>query len=119
MEKFVHYLFLGNRAMARLQFRLECALNKKMIRNKKSYVDEIKALIQRKRAKFWGWKDPRNAFTVDNYLPHLDGDVYLICCFRKPDKILKSWKGKHSKELIDSYNRNIIKSVKKFVELED
>ena len=35
------------------------------------------------------------------------------------EKILKSWKGKYNKKLIDSYNKAIIKSLKKFCELDD
>jgi len=89
-------------------------LNKLIIRNGNIYKDKIQELIKRKKSKFWGWKDPRTAFTIEEYLPHLDNDVYLICCFRKPAKILKSWKGRYSKELIDSYNRAIIKAVKRF-----
>lgn len=94
-------------------------LNKLMIREpKKDWTQEIKQLIKRKKADFWGWKDPRTAFTIGKYLPHLGSDVYLICCFRKPEKILKSWKGKYNKKLIDSYNKAIIKSLKKFCELD-
>lgn len=95
-------------------------LNKLMIRHpEKNYDKEIKALIEKKRSKFWGWKDPRSSFTVDKYLKYLNNDVYLICCFRKPEKILKSWKGKYNKQLIDSYNKEIIKVLKEFCELKD
>jgi len=94
-------------------------LNKLMIRHPdKDWTQEIKQLIKRKKADFWGWKDPRSAFTVDKYLPHLSNDVYLICCFRKPKKILKSWKGKYNKKLIDSYNKAIIEALIKFCELD-
>lgn len=94
-------------------------LNKLIIRKpQKDWTSEIKQLIKKKRADFWGWKDPRTAFTINRYLTHLDNDVYLICCFRKPKKILKSWQGKYNKKLIDAYNQAIIKALKKFCELE-
>lgn len=74
----------------------------------------------------WGFKDPRLSLTGRLYLPYLKGDVYLFCCFRKPDRLLESlrrrWAGrpwlKHiNKGLIDRYNEGIISLIKDFCEL--
>lgn len=74
----------------------------------------------------WGFKDPRLSLTGKLYLSHLDGDVYLFCCFRKPDRLLKSlrkkWQGmpwiEHiNKEFIDRYNKGIISLIEDFCEL--
>ena len=70
--------------------------------------------------KMWGWKDPKTAFVLEKYLPHLKGDVYLICCFRKPKKVLESWqkskKTSGGKELLDKYNNALLEAIKKFLE---
>ena len=84
---------------------------------------DIKRLLSRERGKFWGWKDPRTNLTVEKFLPHLDDDVYLICCFRRPGRLVGSYKGKSgfgkkfSKDILDRYNKAILKTVKEFCEL--
>ena len=55
-----------------------------------SHSDEIVSLINRSQGKFWGWKDPRNSLTMQEFLPYIDGDVYLVCIFRKPSKVAES-----------------------------
>jgi len=81
----------------------------------------IKRLIARKKGKLWGWKDPVTSLTIKHYLPHLDGDPYLVCVFRKPQKIVNSYKdqegGRITKKLIDRYNNGIISAIKEFCEL--
>lgn len=93
-----------------------------------NFNEEIQSLIKKRKSSRWGWKDPRTALTIKKFLPYLDGDTYLICCFRKPNKITEStrlWniagaKGKGlSKEKIDKYNKSIISAIKEFCELED
>ncbi len=81
--------------------------------------NQVKSAIGKNKEKFWGFKDPRTSLTIQHYLPYLGGDVYLICCFRKPDRIIKSFGGKYgvNKKLIDRYNRSIIKAIKEFCEL--
>lgn len=108
--------------------------NRKMIRNAGGYwwdppseeeiikntVSNIEKKIERNKAKFWGFKDPRTSLTAKAWFPYLDGDVYLICCFRKPEKVVESYKDLDSRvnrELIDHYNKSIISAIKEFVEL--
>ncbi len=79
--------------------------------------DSIKKVIKKKKSKFWGFKDPRTVLTIDHYLPHLeDNDTYLICIFRKPKRVLKSYK--HDKriteDIIKIYNKKIIETIKRF-----
>lgn len=86
------------------------------------YDINIKRYIESRKDKFWGCKDPRASLTIKKYLPHLDGDVYLICCFRKPEKVIESYKNeKHGekvdKKLVDHYNKSIISAIKEFVGL--
>ncbi|MBN1168256.1 hypothetical protein JXA63_00040 [Candidatus Woesebacteria bacterium] len=89
---------------------------KKILATKQDH--RIKKHIKRKKSKMWGFKDPRTSLTIKKYLPHLDGDVYLICCFRKPKKILTRNRSKKvTKKLLDRYNRSIISAIKEFVEL--
>jgi len=84
--------------------------------------DKIRRAIKKNKPKFWGFKDPRTCLSFEHYLPHLDEDVYLICCFRKPKYIIKalkrgkSWRGKE-KKMIDLYNKSIINIIKKFCKL--
>jgi len=82
---------------------------------------------RKENSDFWGWKDTRTSFTLKKYLPHLEGnDIYLICCFRKPQRIVESYKAyDHRKqnanvidrEGVDKYNRIILEQVKDFVKL--
>ena len=84
---------------------------------------KIKKLIKKFKKRFWGWKDPQTSFTLKKYLPHLDGDVYLICTFRKPKHHLnkldwyRSANEAENKELLDKYNLAIIDGIKEFCEL--
>ncbi len=79
--------------------------------------NRIIKVIKSKKGKKWGFKDPRTSLTIKKYLPHLDGDVYLICCFRKPEKILQGRDERTNKKFIDHYNKAIISAIKEFVEL--
>lgn len=84
--------------------------------------EKVKNLIARYKTKMWGWKDPRTALTVENYLPYLkDDDVYLVAIFRKPEKVkaaLQRDKGDGDWDnIINTYNRNIIEAIKNFVGL--
>ena len=83
--------------------------------------DRIKKKIKKYKSKSWGFKDPRTCLTLKRYLPHLDGDTYLICCFRKPDKVMARWKRdglkSGSKELVDKFNKALISAIEEFVEL--
>lgn len=82
----------------------------------------MKQKIKKYKSKLWGFKDPRTSLTAKAYFPYLDGDVYLICCFRKPDKVVESESNKSDKnfgrEVVDEYNRRIISNIKEFVGLE-
>jgi len=91
----------------------------KILRSAKTL--DIKGMLDKYKGEKWGFKDPRTSLTAKAYFPHLDGDVYLVCTFRKTDKIVESYKGKDdrvTKELVDKYNRSIISAIKEFVGLE-
>jgi hypothetical protein len=80
----------------------------------------IKKLIKSKSKKFWGFKSPLAALTIKRYLPYLDGDAYLICCFRKPEKLIQSsqsQRGVIDREFVDHYNKSIISAIREFVGL--
>ena len=86
---------------------------------------ELTELIQAKAAGnvSWGWKDPRQGATIEEFLPYLDDDVYLVCVFRKPSKVGKSinreWP-QHSvefgKQIALSYYDRILEAVRKFID---
>jgi hypothetical protein len=91
---------------------------------------EIEALLQGYKGDKWAVKDPRASLTGKQYLPHLEGDVYLFCCFRRPGRLVKSLQRKMSliedsafidqyihKGLVDKYNRSIISLIEEFCEL--
>jgi len=106
----------------RILYNAKGSLGKPPSENNLFKVDvknRIKNLIKKKKSKFWGFKDPRTALTFNKYLPHLDGDVYLICCFRKPERTFKSYcreNGQIPPNLIASYNKAIISAISKFCE---
>jgi hypothetical protein len=90
---------------------------------KVGFIDRIKEIIAKQTTKFWGWKDPRNAFTAPKFIEQLkEEDVYLVCVFRKPQKVQESLiraKGEGDyRDLIKEYNRRILKTVKDFVGLD-
>lgn len=89
---------------------------------KTDFEDEIKRVISEKKEKMWAIKDPRFSLTGKKFLKHMEGDVYLICCFRKPRRVIESYKYHRKKEYIDKkfvdkYNKSIIKIIKDFCEL--
>lgn len=96
-------------------------LNRRILKQGKKHLDKAKELIERKKSKSWGWKAPLTSKTLDSYLPFIKGDVYLICCFRKPERVIKSWiRSKHTsgrKPTLDKYNRALLKHLKEFCEL--
>lgn len=93
------------------------------------FSGKIQSLVKRYEDEaMWGFKDPRLSLTGRLWLPHLTGDVYLFCCFRKPDRLIKSLETKTAdlpdefsenidKEFIDRYNRGIISLIEDFCEL--
>lgn len=82
--------------------------------------NKIAAMLIRVKTSLWGWKDPRTALTIDHYLPHFkDDDVYLVCIFRKPERVRKAIerdKGEGG-DVVDEYNRRILDAVRRFVGL--
>ena len=92
--------------------------------------EDIKALLGRYDRDKWAVKDPRASLTGKHYLPHLEGDAYLFCCFRKPERLIASLKRRTTvshdaafaekyihKAFIDQYNRAIIRLIEEFCEL--
>ena len=83
--------------------------------------DKIKETIKRNQDEMWGWKDPRTALTIQEYLPYLDDDVYLVAVFRKPKKVAESLNKRdgipieRGIELAQKYNKRIIEAIKKFL----
>lgn len=82
----------------------------------------IKSLIANKKSQMWGWKDPRTSLTLPAYLPHLSGDVYLFCCFRKPSKVAMSLHKRDNmnldkaRDLAMEYNERIFDNVRLFLD---
>ena len=96
--------------------------------------EQAKRNMERKREENYlsGFKDPRLCIVGEHYLPFMDGDPYLICCFRKTDRVMNSLerktprfadnqrkKGafKNVRGFVDEYNKRLIKLIKKFVDL--
>jgi len=87
----------------------------------------IEKTVNKRKEKYdmWGWKDTRTSLTFPKFAPHLEGDVYLICCFRKPDRIVKSYEDANERdptriidrENVDKYNKSIIQNIKEFCDL--
>lgn len=86
------------------------------------FKEDIKALLAKRKSSFWGWKDPRTVITFPAYAPYLEGDMYLVCMFRKPRYVVRSLRSRNKElsaadylELTQEYNQRIISIVKKFV----
>ena len=88
-----------------------------------THGERLEALIAAKsNGKAWGWKDPRQGATIEHFLPYLDGDVYLVCVFRRPDRVAESihriWP-QHSvergKEIALDYYERIQDAIKEFI----
>jgi hypothetical protein len=70
-----------------------------------------------------GMKDPRMALTADNYLDLMpDDETYLICIFRKPEKVAESinrvgiiQNKPFAEKLSREYYRRIVNTIKGFV----
>ena len=82
------------------------------------HIRRIKEFFAKRREKrFWGFKDTRTGLTLKRLIPYLEGDVYLIACFRRPDRTKRSWKEKkypYPPEVVDQHNKAAIESIKKF-----
>ena len=57
---------------------------------KDEFDKRIQETIKKHEREMWGWKDPRTTLTLELYLPHLRGDVYLIYCVRSFSEVVKS-----------------------------
>jgi len=86
-------------------------------------VTQTRMLLSRFKRQFWGFKDPRTALVAPAYLPYLEGDPYLVCIFRKPEKVGNSLHRREGMnksaaiELAKKYNRLIVKAIEEFCEL--
>lgn len=54
------------------------------------FEDEIKEFVEKYHKPFWGFKDPRCALTIEHFLPHISGDVYLIYTDRDTTEAARS-----------------------------
>lgn len=84
--------------------------------------DRLMEILEAKKDDAWGWKDPRQGATIKHFLPYLEDDVYLVCVFRKPQKVGESinrvWP-QHSvefgKKLAVDYYKRILGAVEEFI----
>lgn len=74
----------------------------------------------------WGFKEPRMAMTGKKWLPLFKDDTYLICVFRKPERVINGWNRsrhfrlvKDKKRVLDHMNRSIISIIKEFCQLDE
>lgn len=51
--------------------------------------ERIKSLVDNSKDLLWGWKDPRNAATIELYLPYLDNPIFVVC-YREYEEVAKS-----------------------------
>lgn len=76
---------------------------------------------QKQPRKTWGWKDPRTALLWPFYKKHMRDDTYLVCIFRKKDRVINSLSKRGGTDpekagkLYDIYNDRIIKHIKEFI----
>lgn len=56
---------------------------------KEKFKEDIVNLLNKKKERCWGWKDPRTALTIELYLPFLSNE-YFIVCHRNNLEIAKS-----------------------------
>lgn len=77
-----------------------------------SFKERAKNLITYFKKEFWGFKDPRTALTFPLYEDLLEDDVYLVCMFRKPQKLVEKGIGR---DLVDTYNQRILKIIERFI----
>jgi len=89
-----------------------------------AHEDAYRALIgERSKAQRWGWKDPRQGATIRAMLPWLEDDVYLVCVFRKPERVAESmhrtWGTPRAegRRIYNDYCRRILGAVREFVGL--
>lgn len=61
-----------------------------IIKAGKKYRKRAKQLIDKYQSNLWGFKDPRTTLALPAYLDLFEGDVYLICCVRQFDRVVKS-----------------------------
>ena len=88
-----------------------------------AYAPQIQAVIKdfNSRAPLWGCKDPRMSLTLRSWLDFLDGDVYLIAIFRRPEAVAASIDRKQlfpyqdAYDMAQEYTRRIILAVKEFM----
>jgi len=82
---------------------------------------QMKYLVDKYKSKMWGFKDPRNCITGKGWLDLMEDDVYLVCIFRKRDRVIESLKRRdnftsdRSGKIYDTYNKRLIKLIKDFV----
>lgn len=85
------------------------------------YGDRFKTIVDKKKDKLWGWKDPRQPLTMKGLVDYLEDDVYLVCVFRKPERVARSLfitNGmKNTEKLTREYSRRIIKVIERFMGL--
>jgi len=91
-----------------------------ILKQEEKYRPDMQKCIEEYSGDFWGWKDPRTALTAPLWLSNLDGDVYLVCVFRRPVNVVSSLIKRSLVDLGEAvnlnkeYNRRIINTIRDF-----
>lgn len=84
------------------------------------FAPKIQDAIKDNKQSLWGFKDPRTTYTLELYLPHLPGDVYLFATFRDVHRTARSMvltedlSYSHARYLVTEANRRLIELVKEY-----
>ena len=93
---------------------------KELKKSMKKHSSDAKNLVRSKKKKFWGFKDPRTILTYEMYEPFFEDDTYLVCVFRKPEKVVESLMARsritswRAGGLVKHYNYKMIDIIRKF-----
>lgn len=120
------FIELNTKILKHVKGEWDIVPSKKKIRQSaEHHKEEVKELVHKYKDDLWGWKDPRTSITLPAYLPHLedieDNDIYLVCMFRKPNKVAQSNEkvgnrsAERAEEITRDYNRRIFENVKEFL----
>jgi len=89
--------------------------------------NKIKEYLKSKKNKTWGVKEPRLSLILDKFINEIDDDdPFIYVAFRKPRYVARSLNKlnsqinrKEAEETAKEYNRRLLESLSKFLELND